>query len=139
MTRPPTEKQLSFRATLLRDAIAKARTSSSYGTPGVTDLAALEAALSASEDDWYIDVRGRRIADLAFVLALPDPADSADCSDQISALKSGGGWGYALDHKDWGDAVLARIAGRWGDDPAWLPKAVTVAELRAVATGARHG
>jgi hypothetical protein len=138
MTKPPSEKQAEFRASLMRKALVKAQAAESYGTPGVTSLDVDEAARRPSPDDWYLDTRGQKIAGLAFALAMPEPSDSADCSEQIDALKSGDGWLYARLHEDWGKEILARIAARWGNDPAALPKIVTVAELRAVATGASN-
>jgi hypothetical protein len=137
MAKPPTEKQAEFRASLLRKALVKAQAGEGHGTPGVTSLD-VDEARRGDPDGWYLDVRGQKIAGLAFALALPEPADCADCSDQIDSLKSSSGWGYARSHEDWGKTILARIAARWGNDPASLPKIVTVAELRAVATGASN-
>lgn len=139
MTRQPTEKQAEFRAALMRKALVKAQANGSFGTPGVTDWDVMEACRKAHPDCWYLFVAGRSIAGLAFALAMPEPTDTADCSEQIDSLKSGDGWLYARLHEDWGKEILARIAARWGNDPAALPKIVTVAELRAVATGASNG
>ncbi len=139
MNKPPTEKQAGFRAELQRKALAAAQAFGRHGTPGITDWDVLQANSSPDADTWYLDVRGRQLPELAFTLALPEPADSADCSEQISALKAGNTLGYARDHAAWGQPVLERIAAQWGNDPASLPAVVTVAELRAVATSRADG
>lgn len=139
MAKPPSEKQAAYRATLISQCLDCARPASLFGVTGVTALEVEVAGKSANPDDWYIDVRGQRIAGLAFALALPEPADSADCSEQISALQSGSAWGYAESHREWGTEILGRLTAHYGEDLDALPKVVTARELRAVATGARNG
>jgi hypothetical protein len=140
MGKPPTEKQIAFRASLLRKKISDAKLTGTFGITEVNARDAETANRSASADDWWVSTAGERIAELAFALALPEPADAADCSAQIDALQGGGGcFEYARGRREWGETILARLVAAYGDDPDALPRAVRVGDLRAAATGARNG
>lgn len=139
MATQPTRERLAFRATLLRKYLATHRAYSAHGTPGLTDLEVDDAG-RGPVDGWYLRITAGSLPGLATALALPDPADVRDCSEQISTLKGGGGgYSYASDHRDWAMPILARLAAQYGDYLERAPKIITVAELRAVATGAGNG
>ncbi len=138
MPEPATEKQIAYRASLMESFIAKRRAYSAHGTPGLTDLTVDEAS-RGPVDGRYLRVDADDLPGIATALAFPEPADSADCSDQIDSLKSGSGYGYAAGHREWAMPVLARLAAAYGDQLERAPKVITVAELRAIATGASNG
>lgn len=138
MTKPANDKQIAYRASLLDSFLAKRRACSAHGTPGLTDLTVDEAG-RGPQDGWYLRTDADDLPGIATALAFPEPADSGDCSDQIDSLKSGSGYGYAAAHREWAMPVLARLAAAYGDQLERAPKVITVAELRAIATGASNG
>lgn len=127
----PSEKQLAFRADLIRENLYKAKAKAD-----ASDKVINANAGDTDPEGWYLDISMRTLPDIALMLALPEPETIRDCSEQISSLKSGGGLSYGHDHPEWARPVNARFVQAWGTDKDRLPKLATVAEIRAIATGA---
>lgn len=138
LTNPAADSQIRYRADRLADFLSRHRAFGSYGTPDLTDLQVDEAS-RGPVDGRYLRVTADDLPGIATILAFPEPADWADCSEQIESIRSGSGYGYATDHREWAMPVLARLAAAYGDQLERAPKVITVAELRAVATGASDG
>jgi len=136
MTKSPSGAHAANRADLIRQALNRAKACSHFRAPGLTDWDVMQANKSADPDQWILDTRGgHKIVYIAWMLALPDPETAAECSEQIDSVKLGDGYGYARDHPEWGQLVMRRLAAAWGERFERKPDVITVAELRAIATG----
>jgi hypothetical protein len=96
---------------------------------------------SPDMDEWILSARDwNTICMAAMTLALPEPADMAECEEQISALEADGGWTYGFTHPRWGQLVLERLIAAWGDNLRYMPQKVGVRRLRLIVTeGPRRG
>lgn len=137
---PPSPKQLRYREDLVRAWLAAAHAAEADGTPGVTGLDIRFANTSLVPEGWYLTTESRDggydVTDLALLLAFPVPETGEDCSRQLASLTAGRGpKGYAGRHPAWAQEVRDRLAAAWGPDLAGRPAAITVADLRRLATG----
>lgn len=67
----------------------------------------------------------RDVVEAALAYSLPAPADKADASAQIEALK-GGMTGYARTHTAWAQPILASVANAIGNDGSKAPESELV-------------
>jgi hypothetical protein len=125
--KPVTEAQDELRATLLTQLIS-----------GLRDSHDIAASPGADRGSWQLRTGDPgKIRAAALALTLPEPADHADASAQIDALRAGGAGliSYAQDHSGWARPVFSALVTAWSADGSRRPETITVAALRALAAG----